>query len=184
MAELPRIIPGSPAFFCCDRTLPDAALSVLSLLAPTLTGNEGCLGAAASFRDLFAGIERDMATKGGSHEQTDKDAVSPDVRIIPSITAYADLKFGAKFKKVPVGIGVEGSVEILIQTKTQTGVEAITTLKNREPTNSADPSRVDEFHLMGYWLKPSEKGYLVPENRKDMGDAPWFITYRVTDYWP
>jgi len=97
---------------------------------------------------------------------------------------YADLKFGAKFKKVPVGIGVEGSVEILIQTKTQTGVEAITTLKNREPANSADPSRVDEFHLMGYWLKPSEKGYWVPENRKDMGDAPWFITYRVTDYWP
>ena len=92
---------------------------------------------------------------------------------------YVDLKFGYKFSKVPIAVGVKGSVEIQIHTKTQIGVEAITKLRNLEPIDE-DPSRVTSFYATGYWLKPSEKGYWLPESRKGMGDTPWFITYMVT----
>jgi len=96
---------------------------------------------------------------------------------------YCDLKIGAEIAK-RIGFGVEGSVEILVNTKTETGVEAVTTLKNRGPSDKTDPARVTEFHVNGYWLKPDPRGYWVPENRKGMGDSPWFITYYVTDWWP
>jgi hypothetical protein len=91
---------------------------------------------------------------------------------------YADLKFGYNKKNIPIGLGVKGSVKILIKSKVQTGVEAANTFKNQQP--SEDSTAVTEFYITGYWLKPEPKGYWVPENRKEMGDAPWFITYKVT----
>ena len=95
---------------------------------------------------------------------------------------YCDLKIG--YKVAMLGFGVEGNVKILVNTKTQTGVEAKTTLKNQEPLNETDPARVTSFTVEGYWLKPASNGYWIPKNRVGMGDSPWFITYRVTDYWP
>lgn len=96
---------------------------------------------------------------------------------------YSDIKIGSEIAH-RIGFGVEGSFKILVNTKTQKDVEAITTLKSQEPIDDSDPSRVTSFNVEGYWLKPSASGYWVPNNRKGMGDAPWFITYRVTDYHP
>ncbi len=96
---------------------------------------------------------------------------------------YIEMKIGAELAH-KIGFGVEGSFEIHVQTTTQYGVEAITALKNQSPADDTDPNRVDEFSVDGYWLKPSSAGYWVPEYRQDLGDAPWFITFRVTDFWP
>jgi len=62
-------------------------------------------------------------------------------------------------------------------------LEVITNLKNKAPIDD-DASRVTEFSVQGYFLKGSPYGYWVPENRRVMGDRPWFITYHVTDYYP
>jgi hypothetical protein len=95
---------------------------------------------------------------------------------------YCDIKIGSEIAH-RVGFGVEGSFKVLVNTKTQKSVEAITDLRSQSPIDS-DPSRVTSFNVEGYWLKPSASGYWVPNNRKGMGDTPWFITYRVTDYHP
>ena len=96
---------------------------------------------------------------------------------------YCSLKIGYEVAK-KIGFGVEGEVQILVNTKTQTGVEAKTTLLNQDPLDETDPARVTSFSVQGYWLKPASNGYWIPKNRVGMGDSPWFITYRVTDYWP
>ncbi len=74
---------------------------------------------------------------------------------------------------------------MMINTTTQHGVEAITTLKNRGPDLENYPisNPVTEFSVKGFWLKPDPNGYWVPGSRKGLGDAPWFITYQVMDYW-
>jgi hypothetical protein len=96
---------------------------------------------------------------------------------------YVDCKIGAEVAGV-IGFGVEGSFSMMINTTTQYGVEAITTLKNRGPDPENPISNpVTEFSVKGFWLKPDPNGYWVPENRKGLGDAPWFITYQVMDYW-
>ena len=94
---------------------------------------------------------------------------------------YVEIKFGAEIAK-KIGFGVEGSFEILVNTTTQYGVEANTNLLNQEPADD-DPTRITEFSVEGYWLKPNANAYWVPEYRKGLGDAPWFLTYRVTDFW-
>jgi hypothetical protein len=71
---------------------------------------------------------------------------------------------------------------MLIKTKTDESYEAHTIIGG-PMTNDENFFRITEFHLEGYWLKGTNKGYWVPEYRKVMGDQPWFITYRVTDAW-
>lgn len=92
---------------------------------------------------------------------------------------YVDFKIGAK---MGVAFGGEGSFKMMFKTKTEKSVEALTTIRG-PMTYDADPYRILEFHLEGYWLKPDTDGYWIPEYRKKMGDRPWFITYRVTDGW-
>lgn len=92
---------------------------------------------------------------------------------------YVDFKIGAK---MGVAFGVEGSFKMLIKTKTDKNVEALTTIKG-PMTNDENFFRITEFHLEGYWLKPAKDAYWIPEYRKVVGDQPWFITYRVTDAW-
>ena len=93
---------------------------------------------------------------------------------------YVDFKLGAKG---PVVAGVEGSFKLQIKTKTETGVEAATNIKGPTEYDKTNPFRITEYHLEGYWLRPNNNGYWVPEYRKKMGDKPWFITYQVTDGW-
>ena len=97
---------------------------------------------------------------------------------------YVDLKLGVEVAH-KIGFGVEGSFSMMINTTTQHGVEAITTLKNRGPDLENYPisNPVTELTVKGFWLKPDPNGYWVPGSRKGLGDAPWFITYQVMDYW-
>ncbi|MEM5786063.1 MAG: IPT/TIG domain-containing protein [Syntrophobacteraceae bacterium] len=96
---------------------------------------------------------------------------------------YCNIKIGYEVAH-RVGFGAEGSVKIMVNTKTQKSVKAITNFRSQSPLDNTDPNRVTSFNVEGYWLKPAVSAYWVPNNRKSMGDTPWFITYRVTDYHP
>ncbi len=98
---------------------------------------------------------------------------------------YCNIKVGVEIAKT-IGFGMEGSFKIMVNSKTQKSVKAITNLNSQDPIYPWPYAvqAVTSFNVEGYWLKPNALGYWVPNNRKGMGDSPWFITYRVTDYHP
>ena len=95
---------------------------------------------------------------------------------------YVDMKIGGK---TPVGVfGAEGSFKLQIKTETENNVKAITNIRSNEYAHDdTNQFRINEYHVEGYWLRPNKNGYWVPEYRKEVGDTPWFISYRVTDGW-
>jgi hypothetical protein len=95
---------------------------------------------------------------------------------------YVEMKIGVELGKRIGGFGIEGSFELHVTTSTQKSVEAKTQMFCPEPAAGVKPY-IFQYYVEGFWLKPSSSGYWVPENRKGLGDAPWFITYRVGDYW-
>lgn len=95
---------------------------------------------------------------------------------------YVEMKLGYEVAHT-IGFGAEGSFEMHITTSTEKTVKAITQLYCPDPLAGFFPY-IKEYAVYGYWLKPSATGYWVPENRKGLGDTPWFVTYRVGDYWP
>ena len=78
------------------------------------------------------------------------------------------------------GIGTEGSFSAT--TKTKVTVENVAEVSLMPGPSNGTP--FESFRVDGYWLKPNANGYWVPLNRRGTGDAPWFITYRVSDITP
>jgi hypothetical protein len=75
------------------------------------------------------------------------------------------------------GFGIEGEFSC--------GWETRATVDNHSELALVPGSSVGEpfhpFRVDAYWLKPDPNGYWLPLNRRGSGDAPWFITYRVSD---
>jgi len=89
------------------------------------------------------------------------------------------MKLGTELCK-RIGLGVEGSFEMRVTTSTDKTMTVTATIPYPD---SAAPT-IEYFRVEGYWLAPDASGYWVPENRKGLGDAPWFITYCVPEYLP
>jgi hypothetical protein len=90
---------------------------------------------------------------------------------------YVEMKLGTELCK-RIGLGVEGSFEMRVTTSTDKSMTVTTAI----PYPDSGAPTIHYFHVEGYWLAPNASGYWVPENRKGLGDTPWFITYYVPEY--
>jgi hypothetical protein len=120
-------------------------------------------------------------TCGYSWEYTDTPTGCGITQILTKEKAkggYVTLKIGVNIMQI-VGAGFEGEFNIKF-TQTTTFTSSLQTIFANPEANKAGD--IIWFGVTVYWLDPNKDGYWVPENRKGLGDAPWFITFNVPNY--